>query len=628
MRITNKIIQNNSLTNINTNKTLQDKLSTMISTEKKITRPSDDPIIALRSLRLRTSVNQTDQYKSKNVEDAKSWLTVTEDAIDTLSDIITDVRKQYTKGTSDPLTASDRKIILENLESLAAEIYNTGNADFAGRSVFTGYRTDTTLTVQKDSSYLTSDTVPAGAGEYSISDGTTHMFRYVNVPNEIADTAGTFKYSIEVGGSVQTFDVAVFNSEDPTYNVYDYVMDHPNTAVFCKDSSSYRVYLGGNIPHGANPRLQYSDSVFNITETKDSVTIDNVKFVHKDESDETKVSDNEIMRIRLSYDKLVGMRFESSDEVIYPERAFKLTIKTKSGREVSTYTEETDPNHLKVVVRSNAIQTDETATPPTYCPQDYVLNNPDQAVFIPETGEILLGADILGAGVKFTADDIEELSVDYRKGVWEKGDLRPQHYFKCTDVTDSLNPIEYNHDSSPAGEICYNIGVNQSIRINTTANECFSHNIVRDIHDVIRALKDVENIEENINSLEKEMKALNDTQVTEKEAIQAKLDAAGKAQTFLNEKLHSLFSSGITKADGYLAANNLALTDCGTRSKRLELIENRLNTQLSTLKELKSENEDADMAETAIRLTSAKYAYDASLMATSKSIQQTLLNYI
>lgn len=628
MRITNKIIQNNSLTNINTNKTLQDKLSTMISTEKKITRPSDDPIIALRSLRLRTSVNQTDQYKSKNVEDAKSWLTVTEDAIDTLSDIITDVRKQYTKGTSDPLTASDRKIILENLESLAAEIYNTGNADFAGRSVFTGYRTDTTLTVQKDSSYLTSDTVPDGAEEYTISAGTTRMFRYVNVPNEIADTAGTFKYSIEVGGSVQTFDVAVFNSEDPGYNVYDYVMDHPNTAVFYKNSATYRVYLGDNIPHGANPRLQYSDSVFNITETKDSVTIDNVKFVHRDKSDETKVSDNEIMRIRLSYDKLVGMRFESSDEVIYPERAFKLTIKTKSGREVSTYTEETDPNHLKVVVRSNAIQTDETATPPTYCPQDYVLNNPDQAVFIPETGEILLGADILGAGVKFTADDIEELSVDYRKGVWEKGDLRPQHYFKCTDVTDSLNPIEYNHDSSPAGEICYNIGVNQSIRINTTANECFSHNIVRDIHDVIRALKDVENIEENINSLEKEMKALNDTQVTEKEALQAKLDAAGKAQTFLNEKLHSLFSSGITKADGYLAANNLALTDCGTRSKRLELIENRLNTQLSTLKELKSENEDADMAETAIRLTSAKYAYDASLMATSKSIQQTLLNYI
>ena len=84
MRVTNKIIQNNQLTNINTNKTLQDQLSTQISSGKKIARPSDDPIVALRSLRLRTSVNQTSQYVEKNVEDAKSWLKVTEDAIKTL----------------------------------------------------------------------------------------------------------------------------------------------------------------------------------------------------------------------------------------------------------------------------------------------------------------------------------------------------------------------------------------------------------------------------------------------------------------------------------------------------------------------------------------------------------------
>ena len=53
MRMTNKIMQNNSLYNINNNKLLQDKMSTMMSTQKKITRPSDDPVIAIRALRLR-----------------------------------------------------------------------------------------------------------------------------------------------------------------------------------------------------------------------------------------------------------------------------------------------------------------------------------------------------------------------------------------------------------------------------------------------------------------------------------------------------------------------------------------------------------------------------------------------
>ena len=55
MRMTNKIMQNNSLYNINNNKVLQDKLSTQMSTQKKLTRPSDDPVVAIRALRLRTS---------------------------------------------------------------------------------------------------------------------------------------------------------------------------------------------------------------------------------------------------------------------------------------------------------------------------------------------------------------------------------------------------------------------------------------------------------------------------------------------------------------------------------------------------------------------------------------------
>ena len=40
MRITTKMMQSTSLNNINTNKALQEKLTTQMSTQKKITRPS------------------------------------------------------------------------------------------------------------------------------------------------------------------------------------------------------------------------------------------------------------------------------------------------------------------------------------------------------------------------------------------------------------------------------------------------------------------------------------------------------------------------------------------------------------------------------------------------------------
>lgn len=475
MRITNKIIQNNSLNNINVNKTLEDQLSTMLSSNKKIVRPSDDPIIALRSLRLRTSVNQVTQYVEKNVEDAKSWLTVTEDAIKTLSDIITDVRKQYVKGTSDTLKAEDRTIITSNLEALAAELYNTGNADFAGRSVFTGFRTETTLTFQKQ--------------------------------------------------------------EDIDYT---------------------------------------------ITEKLNNVTVDSVKYVNvADAENDVKVSD--ITRIRLSYDKVNNTK-----------PSLTLNGTPVNPDDISVISSTADPNPYKV------------------CADDA-----DAIVFVPETGEILLGNNRANG-----PDGVTDVSVTYDRNKWAKGELRPEHYFDCVDHT---NNKTY---SSHGGEIEYNIGVNQSLRINTTADECFSHNVVRDLQDVIESIKAVDDISATITKLKEELAAVPDTDTTGKEAVQKKLDAANKAYTFLNDKMHTLFSKCITKADGYLDKNNVALTDCGTRSKRLELIENRLDTQLGSLKELKSENEDADLAETAIQMKSAEYSYNASLMATSKILQETLLNYI
>ena len=90
MRITNKIMQDNSLYNINSNKVSQNNLSTQMSTQKKINRPSDDPVIAIRSLRLRSSVSQISQYYEKNVPDAESWIKVTEDALSTVTEVVTD----------------------------------------------------------------------------------------------------------------------------------------------------------------------------------------------------------------------------------------------------------------------------------------------------------------------------------------------------------------------------------------------------------------------------------------------------------------------------------------------------------------------------------------------------------
>ncbi|MCR5356026.1 MAG: hypothetical protein K6E63_01345 [Lachnospiraceae bacterium] len=146
MRITNGIINNNTKSNILVNKEYSDRYNTMVATGQKITRPSDDPIVAIRALRLNNNINEINQYHGKNIPDAQAWLDITQTALEQTAGILDDVKKYLTQGASDDNDTEDRKNILENLKALKDQIYSSGNADYAGRTVFTGYRTGESLT--------------------------------------------------------------------------------------------------------------------------------------------------------------------------------------------------------------------------------------------------------------------------------------------------------------------------------------------------------------------------------------------------------------------------------------------------------------------------------------------------
>ena len=154
MRITNGIINNNTKTNVILNKEYADKYNTMVATGQKITRPSDDPIVAIRALRLNNNISEINQFYGKNIPDAEAWIEITETALKQTEGVLSSVQSYLTQGASDDNTAEDRKNILENLKGLRDQIYSAGNSDYAGRTVFTGYRTGESLTYMKDETQL------------------------------------------------------------------------------------------------------------------------------------------------------------------------------------------------------------------------------------------------------------------------------------------------------------------------------------------------------------------------------------------------------------------------------------------------------------------------------------------
>ena len=62
MRVTNSMLRNNSLLNMQRNKVAFNKYLSEYNTQKKIQRPSDDPTIAVRALKYRTTLTELDQY--------------------------------------------------------------------------------------------------------------------------------------------------------------------------------------------------------------------------------------------------------------------------------------------------------------------------------------------------------------------------------------------------------------------------------------------------------------------------------------------------------------------------------------------------------------------------------------
>lgn len=524
MRITNKIMQNNNLTNINTNKLLQDRLSTQMSTEKKINRPSDDPVVAIRALRLRSNVTEITQYYSKNIPDAESWLKVTEESLKTLSNIVTAMQKQCTNGAKDYLKSSDRLTIIEQLKALADEVYTTGDADYAGRYVFTGYRTDTSL---------------------SFPEATEQQYRITEQLDKNAIDQVTVITTHSADGSTDVMDMTANNYQSITVEKED---------VQTVEAYRFRLAYGScDSTDNPAPQIEYQERLADGTYSNETIV---AEVVHDYES---------------PYEQIANVQ---------PDTAVK-------------------------------------------------------AIFVPETGEMLLSK---GAYDKLmatkdnasTSDTNEgEIRITYDKSNWTKGDLRPEHYFYCEVDPDSADKTIHNPTYLTGNvdrqEIEYDVGFNQTIRINSTADECFKHGIGREVEDLINAMQDVVDTEKIVTDLEELLKTASGADAEE---IQKKLDVANKVLEMKSNKAQKMFEGGITAMQGYLDDTNLSITNTGTRSRKLELIENRMQSQKTTFETLKSENEDIDITEVIINLTSAKLTYEASLMATSKVSQTSLLQYL
>ncbi|HPP36734.1 MAG TPA: flagellar hook-associated protein FlgL [Clostridiales bacterium] len=143
MRITNNMLINNMINYIGNNLTRMDKYQAQLATGKKIQVPSDDPVVAARALKLRTDVAEIQQYQ-RNLKDARSWLDITESTLSDIGDIFQRVRELIV-GSDAIESPEDLQATKNELIQLRTQLINLGNSAYAGRYIFTGFKTDQKL---------------------------------------------------------------------------------------------------------------------------------------------------------------------------------------------------------------------------------------------------------------------------------------------------------------------------------------------------------------------------------------------------------------------------------------------------------------------------------------------------
>ena len=141
MRVTQSMLAQNSLRHLNNNYSKMGKIQDQLATGKKITKPSDDPVVAMKGMYYRTNLNEIQQYK-RNLSEVYAWMENSEAAIEHVGSGMHRARELMVQGINDTLNEADRSAIALELGQIKEDFAQVANTQVAGRYIFNGTRID------------------------------------------------------------------------------------------------------------------------------------------------------------------------------------------------------------------------------------------------------------------------------------------------------------------------------------------------------------------------------------------------------------------------------------------------------------------------------------------------------
>lgn len=148
MRVTQSMLSSNMLRNLNTSYNKMSKYQNMLDSGKKITRPSEDPVVAVKGMGYRIDLDKNEQYQ-RNIREAHTWLDTTDEALDQTGSALKRVKELIVQAANDTNTTDDRQKINSEMQQLKEQLRDIANTRVGENYIFSGTHTNQPLYTDK-----------------------------------------------------------------------------------------------------------------------------------------------------------------------------------------------------------------------------------------------------------------------------------------------------------------------------------------------------------------------------------------------------------------------------------------------------------------------------------------------
>ncbi|KRF65113.1 MULTISPECIES: flagellar hook-associated protein FlgL [Peribacillus] len=196
MRVTQSMLTNNMLSNLSRSYEKMGKLQEQVSSQKKFSKPSDNPVAAMMGMGYRINLNQIQQYTS-NISEATNWIDSTDDAISEAVSVLQRIRELTVQGSNGTYDGEQFESVSEEIKQLKEHLVSIGDTQIGGKYIFNGQNTNVKPSSVKD-----------GDGNILYGTGAINLEVFSGITIQInTDGSKLFGDALAIGGSIdQTID--------------------------------------------------------------------------------------------------------------------------------------------------------------------------------------------------------------------------------------------------------------------------------------------------------------------------------------------------------------------------------------------------------------------------------------